>query len=332
MTDEPLGSHVLELQVADVVAETDDARSLVFKVPDGADIPASETPVRPRPVPDAAHSQRPHRLRRTLLLAVHVAVHRRRDGRHGQAHRRRLRVELAVRPRPPGHEAACARAVGNVRAAHAGCRLPARRRRQRHHPDDGDLQVGAGRRRRQDRARLRQPRRELGDLRWRAARPGRQVSRPADRRALAGIGAGHPHRDRARQPDDAVCVARCLHLRTRSVHGSGPGRAGHYRRAQAARARRGVPLVGHRPVRGGGDRGRQRRAAGNGDRAPRRPDGTRSAGRATPSCSTCCWTRVSTRRSRAARATAVRAPCSSAAARSTWRSTTCSSSPTSTRG
>lgn len=40
MTDEPLGSHVLELQLADVVEETDDARSLVFKVPDGADIPA----------------------------------------------------------------------------------------------------------------------------------------------------------------------------------------------------------------------------------------------------------------------------------------------------
>ena len=40
MTDEPLGSHVLELQVADVVKETDDARSLVFTVPDGADIPA----------------------------------------------------------------------------------------------------------------------------------------------------------------------------------------------------------------------------------------------------------------------------------------------------
>jgi 3-ketosteroid 9alpha-monooxygenase subunit B len=39
VTDEPLGSHVLELQVADVVAETDDARSLVFKVPDGASIP-----------------------------------------------------------------------------------------------------------------------------------------------------------------------------------------------------------------------------------------------------------------------------------------------------
>ena len=40
MTDEPLGSHVLELQVAEVIAETDDSRSLVFTVPDGADIPA----------------------------------------------------------------------------------------------------------------------------------------------------------------------------------------------------------------------------------------------------------------------------------------------------
>ena len=39
MTDEPLGSHVLELQVADVVKETDDARSLVFAVPQGVDIP-----------------------------------------------------------------------------------------------------------------------------------------------------------------------------------------------------------------------------------------------------------------------------------------------------
>jgi 3-ketosteroid 9alpha-monooxygenase subunit B len=39
VTEEPLGSHVLELQVVDVVAETDDARSLVFKVPDDASIP-----------------------------------------------------------------------------------------------------------------------------------------------------------------------------------------------------------------------------------------------------------------------------------------------------
>lgn len=38
--DEPLGDHVLELQLAAVVDETADARSLVFSVPDGADIPA----------------------------------------------------------------------------------------------------------------------------------------------------------------------------------------------------------------------------------------------------------------------------------------------------
>jgi 3-ketosteroid 9alpha-monooxygenase subunit B len=37
--DEPLGSHVLELEIADVLAETDEARSLVFAVPSGADIP-----------------------------------------------------------------------------------------------------------------------------------------------------------------------------------------------------------------------------------------------------------------------------------------------------
>ena len=39
MTDEPLGTHVLELQLADVIDETADARSLVFKVPDGPDSP-----------------------------------------------------------------------------------------------------------------------------------------------------------------------------------------------------------------------------------------------------------------------------------------------------
>ncbi len=40
MTDEPLGSHVLELEVAEVVAETDDACSLVFAVPAGSTVPA----------------------------------------------------------------------------------------------------------------------------------------------------------------------------------------------------------------------------------------------------------------------------------------------------
>lgn len=37
--DEPLGDHVLELRIADVIAETDDARSLVFEVPSDATVP-----------------------------------------------------------------------------------------------------------------------------------------------------------------------------------------------------------------------------------------------------------------------------------------------------
>jgi len=38
--DEPLGTHVLELEVTDVVAETGDAKSLSFGVPAGVEIPA----------------------------------------------------------------------------------------------------------------------------------------------------------------------------------------------------------------------------------------------------------------------------------------------------
>jgi 3-ketosteroid 9alpha-monooxygenase subunit B len=40
VTDEPLGTHVLELQVAAVIAETADARSLVFTIPDDVEIAA----------------------------------------------------------------------------------------------------------------------------------------------------------------------------------------------------------------------------------------------------------------------------------------------------
>ena len=39
MTDEPLGTHVLELEVVDVIDETSDARSLVFKAPEGPEDP-----------------------------------------------------------------------------------------------------------------------------------------------------------------------------------------------------------------------------------------------------------------------------------------------------
>lgn len=39
MPDEPLGSHVLELEVVDVIDETSDARSLIFKAPDAPEDP-----------------------------------------------------------------------------------------------------------------------------------------------------------------------------------------------------------------------------------------------------------------------------------------------------
>ena len=40
--DEPLGSHVLELQIAEVIEETADARSLVFVAPDDGAVPADK--------------------------------------------------------------------------------------------------------------------------------------------------------------------------------------------------------------------------------------------------------------------------------------------------
>ena len=42
MTEEPLGSHVLELEIAAVIEETADARSLVFDIPGGSDVPAEK--------------------------------------------------------------------------------------------------------------------------------------------------------------------------------------------------------------------------------------------------------------------------------------------------
>ena len=218
--DEPLGSHVLELEIADVVTETDDARSLVFTVPDGAQIPAGSAALRPRPVPDAAGSQRPHRLGGPLLLAVQLAVHRRRADRHRQTGQRRLRVQLAVRPRPPRHADPCAGAVGHIRTQDPRRRLPAAGRRQRNHADHVDLQVGAVRRQRAGGADLRQPRRAVGDLRRRAARAHRQVSRPADGGALAGVAAGVAVRGRAGEARRPVHRPAGVHLRARALHGS----------------------------------------------------------------------------------------------------------------
>ena len=140
MTDEPLGSHVLELEVVDVIEETADSRSLVFRpAARRSRNPRRQTALRPRPVPDTAGAQRPNGFGGPLLLAVQFAVHRRCVDGHGQAHRRRLRVQLAVRQRAPRHEDARPCAVGHVRPQDPRHRLPVAGRGQRHHPDDGDL-------------------------------------------------------------------------------------------------------------------------------------------------------------------------------------------------
>ena len=251
MTDEPLGTHVLELQLADVIDETADARSLVFKVPDGPDgpvIPPETAAPRAWTVPHAARSQRSHRFGRALLLTVQLTVHRRRLDRHRQAHGRRLRVQLAVRQRPPGDAPARTRPVGHVRPQDARRRLPAAGCRQRHHPDDGDPQVRAVRGQRQGHAVLCQPRREVGDLRGRAARSRDRVPRPLHRRALGGIRAGTAERGGAGESVRAVRRARGVHLWTRPVHGGRRGSAGDRGRRAGAHPPRSVQVAGVRSV------------------------------------------------------------------------------------
>ena len=219
MTDEPLGSHVLELQVADVVEETDDARSLVFAVPDGCRYPGRRLRYAPGPVPDPAGAQRPHRFGGPLLLAVQLTVHRRPADRHRQAHRRRLRVATgcATTPMP-----ACSIHV----LAPSGTFVP-----KTLDTDFLLLAAGSGitpmmaicksalvRGQWPGRADLRQPRRELGDLRRRAARAGGEVPRSAHRRALAGVRPGTAERGRAgrRWPRRMPATTRTSAARARS--------------------------------------------------------------------------------------------------------------------
>ncbi len=157
MTDEPLGSHVLELQLADVVEETPDARSLVFTVPDGADIPADRLRYAPGQfLTLRVPSDRTGSVARCYSLcsspftgdAMTVTVKRTADGYASNWLCDHAHAGMKT-PRP--------RAVGHLRPQDAGHGLPAAGRGQRHHADDVDLQVGARRGQRQGRADLRQP-------------------------------------------------------------------------------------------------------------------------------------------------------------------------------
>ncbi len=207
MTDEPLGSHVLELQLTDVVEETADARSLVFGVPDGPDapdIPADRLRYSPGqfltlrvPSDRTGSVARCYSLCSSPFTGDPLTVTVKRTAG-------RIRIELAVRPRARRDEDPCAGTVGHLRPQDPGHRLPAAGGGQRHHADDVDLQVGARRRQRQGRPDLRQSGRELGDLRRRTARTGGQVPRSAHRRALARQRAGTPERGRSGRAGRAV--------------------------------------------------------------------------------------------------------------------------------
>ena len=156
------------------------------------------------------------------------------------------------------HADSRAGAVGHIRAQNPRRRLPAAVRRQRNHADLVDLQVGAVRRRRAGGVGLRQPRRAVGDLRRRAAGTHGKVSRPADRRALAGVAAGVAVGYRARSTGCPVHRPAGVHLRAGALHGSRSRGARNPESACTASTSRGIQVAGQRPVRRGENRARRR--------------------------------------------------------------------------
>lgn len=176
--DEPLGDHVLELQIAEVIAETDDARSLVFAVPDDEGDPGIP-PERLRYSPGQfltlrVPSERTGSVARCYSLcsspftddALAVTVKRTADGYASNWLCDNARAGMRI------HVLALSgnfvpKTLGDdflLMAAGSGIT-----------PDHVDLQVGAGRRRRTGDVGLRQPRRGFGDLRRGAARAVGQI-------------------------------------------------------------------------------------------------------------------------------------------------------------
>ncbi len=100
--DVPHSSRSAVLTVSGVIEETPDSRSLVFDVP--ADM-KSKFQYKPGQFLTLRIPERSDRLGRALLLPGQLAVHRRRPQGHRQAHRRRLRLQLAVRQPEGGRPA-----------------------------------------------------------------------------------------------------------------------------------------------------------------------------------------------------------------------------------
>ena len=311
VTDEPLGSHVLELQVADVVEETDDARSLVFTVPDGVTtIPADRLRYAPGQfLTLRVPSDRTGSVARCYSLCsspftgdpLTVTVKRTDDGYASNwlcdnAHPGMkihvlapsgtfvpktldtdfllLAAGSGITPMMAICKSALAEGSGQVVLIYAN-------------RDENSVIFGAA---------LRELAAKYPDrltvVHWLESVQG--LPSAAALAALAAPYAGH---------DAYICGPGPFMAAAEEAMKSA-GRAGR------AHPHRGVQVAGVRPVRRGGDRGgRQRRGPRPPRSSPSTERPTRSAGRATPSCSTCCSTRASTRRSPAAKATAVRVRC-----------------------
>ena len=229
--DEPLGDHVLELQIAEVVAETDDARSLVFAVPDAPgdpDIP----PERLRYAPGQfltlrVPSDRTGSVARCYSLcsspftddALTVTVKRTADGYasnwlcdHAHAG---MRIHVLAPsgtfvPKTLDDDFLLLAAGSGITPIMSICKSALA---------EGSGQVTLIYANRDERSVI---------FCRRAARAVRQVSRPAHRGALAGIAAGTAQRDRAGEAGRPVHRSARVHLRARPVHGRGarsPGNA-----------------------------------------------------------------------------------------------------------
>ena len=222
VTDEPLGSHVLELQVADVVDETADARSLVFKVPDGpgaAPIPADRLRYAPGQfLTLRVPSERTGSVARCYSLcsspftddALTVTVKRTVDGYASNWLCDNAHPGMKIHVLAPSGTFVPKTLDTDFLLLAAGSGIT---------PMMAILKSALVRGQRQGGVDLRQSRREVGDLRRDVARSRGQVRRPPDRRALARDGSRAADRGGARRSGRAVPGPRHLRLRPRPVHG-----------------------------------------------------------------------------------------------------------------
>ena len=274
-----MDTHVFDLTVVDVVEETADAHSVCFAVPEGAEaefdytpgqfltlaVPSDQTGVAARcySLSSSPHDGGP----------LTVTVKRTVDGYASNWICDNLREGDTIKVLPPS---------GIFTPGLAGRGPAAVRRRQRHHAGHVDHPHRARARQRPDRAVLRQPRRDVGDLRQGARRARRGAPGPARRRPLAGVGPGPAHPGADEVVHRAVHDLRRVRLRPRAVHEAddrGAARAGLPAGAPPPGE---VHLAGRQPVRRR-DRGREGRARARGGRLRRgftegAPEPSRSRG------------------------------------------------------